>query len=468
MSLKMTQNSLIWKLILAFMLVAIVTAALVALFVRVTSVDRLTRLVIDQERNSLQSYLVDYYTAHGSWVTVAADWDQIRAASAVTANTPQPPPPGDRPPGGPDRRKLFGLADAQGIVLVSVDPAYPNGAVVPTSVLQTGTGVLVNGKQVGTILVATFQPRFNPAENLFLQRTNEALFLAMVGAMLVALMIGVLLAMNLIRPLRALTQAAHNITRGQLEQQVKVTSKDEIGELAQAFNTMSQEVARVNLSRREMTANIAHDLRTPLTVIAGYVESMRDGDLEPTTERLSVIYSEIEQLQNLVGDLRMLSQADAGELSLIPQALNPKYLLERAAAPFQHRAEMQGVTLVVEAEDSLPAILVDEARMMQVFGNLISNALRFTPDGGKITLSAYASDDRVELTIKDNGAGIPAEDLPYIFERFQRVDKSRHSEDGESGLGLAIVKSLVEAHGGSVRAESQPDVGTTIFIALPA
>jgi signal transduction histidine kinase len=468
MSLKMTQNSLIWKLILAFMLVAIVTAALVALFVRVTSVDRLTRLVIDQERNSLQASLVDYYTAHGSWVSVAVDWDQIRAASAVTATTPQPPPPGDRPPGGPDRRKLFGLADAQGMVLVSIDPAYPTGAVVPASVLQTGTGVLVNGNQVGTILVATFQPRFNPAENLFLQRTNEALFLAMVGAMLVALVIGVLLAMNLIRPLRALTQAAHNITRGQLEQQVKVNSKDEIGELARAFNTMSQEVARVNLSRREMTANIAHDLRTPLTVIAGYVESMRDGDLEPTTERLSVIYSEIEQLQNLVGDLRMLSQADAGELSLIPQALNPKYLLERAAAPFQHRAEMQGVTITVEADENLPAIQVDEARMMQVFGNLISNALRFTPAGGKITLSAYASDDKVELTIKDNGAGIPAADLPYIFERFQRVDKSRHTEEGESGLGLAIVKSLVEAQGGSVRAESKVEEGTIIFIELPA
>jgi signal transduction histidine kinase len=326
---------------------------------------------------------------------------------------------------------------------------------------------MVNGEQVGTILVATFQPRLNPAENLFLQRTNEALFLAMVGAMLAALVIGILLAMNLIRPLRALTQAAHNITRGQLEQQVKVSSKDEIGELALAFNSMSQEVARVNLSRRQLTANIAHDLRTPLTVIAGYIESMRDGDLEPTTERLSLIYSEIEQLQNLVGDLRMLSQADAGELSLIPQPLAPKYLLERAAFPFQHRSERQGVALSVEVSDSLPVIKVDEARMMQVFGNLINNALRFTPAGGKIVLSAYAAEGKVVLTVQDNGAGIPTEELPYIFERFQRVDKSRHTQEGESGLGLAIVKSLVEAQGGSVRAESKLDEGTTIFIELP-
>jgi signal transduction histidine kinase len=462
----MTQNSLLWKLILAFMLVAIVTAALVALFVRISSVDRLTRLVIDQERNSLQASLVDYYSAHGSWDSVANDWQQIRAESTATIPAPQSPP-SDRPPSGPDRRKLFGLADAQRKVLVAVDPIYPPGAIVPTDALETGTGVVVNGKQVGTILVATFQPRLNPAENLFLQRTNEALFLAMVGAMLAALVIGILLAMNLIRPLRALTQAAHNITQGQLEQQVKVSSKDEIGELALAFNSMSQEVARVNLSRREMTANIAHDLRTPLTVIAGYIESMRDGDLEPTTERLSLIYSEIEQLQNLVGDLRMLSQADAGELSLIPQPLAPKYLLERAAAPFQHRSERQGVALSVEVSDSLPVIRVDEARMMQVFGNLISNALRFTPAGGKIVLSAYAAAGKVVLTIQDNGAGIPAEELPYIFERFQRVDKSRHTEEGESGLGLAIVKSLVEAQGGSVRAESKPEEGTTIFIELP-
>jgi len=217
--------------------------------------------------------------------------------------------------------------------------------------------------------------------------------------------------------------------------------------------------------RRQLTADIAHDLRTPLTVIAGYVESMRDGVLQPTTARLSLIYAEIERMQNLVGDLKILTQADAGELPLHPQPIAPRSILERAAAPFQQRAEKQGVRLSVEASERLPEICVDDSRMMQVFTNLVSNALRYTPSGGEIHLGAHASNGNVELTVKDTGAGIPQEDLPFIFDRFYRVDKSR-SDGDESGLGLAIVKALVEAHGGSVRAESQVDKGTAIFIKL--
>jgi signal transduction histidine kinase len=334
--------------------------------------------------------------------------------------------------------------------------------------LQAGTPVTVDGKQVGTILTAKEPPGFNPQEAQFLQRTNEALIFAMLGALLVALVIGGLLARTLTGPLQALTHAAQNITQGQLEQEVKVRTNDEIGQLAAAFNRMSQEVARVNQLRRQMTADIAHDLRTPLTVISGYVESMRDGDLKPSTERFALIYSEIERLQNLVGDLRMLSMVDAGELSLNPQSISPKNLLERASALFRHQAEGQHVTIQVNAGDDLPNIRVDEARLIQVLGNLISNALRYSLPGGTITLAAQTSADQLEIRVEDTGTGIPADELPYIFNRFRRGDKSRHTETGETGLGLAIVKALVEAHGGSVSAESKPDEGTTIRLMFPS
>jgi two-component system sensor histidine kinase BaeS len=321
---------------------------------------------------------------------------------------------------------------------------------------------------VGTILTANEPPGFNPQEAQFLQRTNEALIFAMLGALLVTLAIGILLARTLTRPLHALTLAAQSITQGQLEQEVKVGANDEIGQLATAFNRMSQEVARVNQLRRQMTADIAHDLRTPLTVISGYVESMRDGDLRPTPERFALMYSEIERLQNLVGDLRMLSMADAGELSLNPQSLSPKNLLERAAALFRHQAEGQQVAIQVEASDDLPSIRVDEARMIQVLGNLISNALRYSLPGGTITLAVQSSGDEVEIRVEDTGVGIPEEELPYIFNRFHRGDKSRHTETGETGLGLAIVKALVEAHGGSVLAESRQGQGTVIQLVFPS
>ncbi|HMN59116.1 MAG TPA: HAMP domain-containing sensor histidine kinase, partial [Anaerolinea sp.] len=164
------------------------------------------------------------------------------------------------------------------------------------------------------------------------------------------------------------------------------------------FNAMSAKVAQANQIRRQMTADIAHDLRTPLTVISGYIESMRDGILAPTPERLDMMYSEINRLQDLVGDLRLLSSVDAGELPLHTQMLSPRYLLERAAAPFQPGAEQQKVTLRVEAADDLPQVNVDEGRMMQVFSNLLSNALRYTPEGGEIVLSAQPAEDGVAIT----------------------------------------------------------------------
>ena len=227
-----------------------------------------------------------------------------------------------------------------------------------------------------------------------------------------------------------------------------VVTSDEIGQLATAFNRMSSEVARSNQLRRQMTADIAHDLRTPLTVIAGYVESMRDGVLRPTPQRFDLIYSEIERLQNMVGDLRMLTQVDAGELRLNPQPIVPSTILEHAADLFQHRAGQQNVSLSVASAPALPAIPVDEARLMQIMDNLISNALRYTPAGGSITLAAQPHPDGVEISVTDTGTGIPKEELEHIFDRFHRVDKSRHSEGNESGLGLAIVKALVEAHNG--------------------
>jgi signal transduction histidine kinase len=463
-------KSLYGKLTLAFLLVAFTTAALVALFIRLTSANRLQQLVVDQQRSRLEQSLGSYYLANGSWTGVADTWQQIQSQTFPTPSGSfnGPPPQNNRPPDGPGRSNFLGLADAQGVVIVSVDANFPAGSTLPLDVLRAGVPVSANGVQVGTILTARQPPGLNPQETQYLNRTTEALIFASLGALVVALAMGILLARTLTRPLNALTQAAQRITQGQLEQEVKVRSNDEIGQLAEAFNRMSQEVARVNQLRRQMTADIAHDLRTPLTVISGYVESMRDGDLKPTPERFALIYSEIERLQNLVGDLRMLSMADAGELSLNPQSLSPRNLLERAAPLFRHQAEGQQVGIRVEAGEDLPSIRVDEARMIQVLGNLISNALRYSLPGGTITLAAQSFGDEVEIDVEDTGVGIPEEELPYIFNRFHRGDKSRHTETGETGLGLAIVKALVEAHGGNVTAESKPDEGTVIRLVFPS
>ncbi|MDW8325482.1 MAG: ATP-binding protein [Anaerolineales bacterium] len=456
-------RSLTWKLTLAFLLVALTAALLLAVVIRLTSAGQLDRLIVEQRRNELQALLADYYQTTGSWVGVQAYLRQMRFDQRFGEADLRPLA------GRRDRRELFGLADADGDVIIPLRGEYPPGARVPPNVLARGEPVVVDGQTVGVILTADLPPGLNPEEVAYLQRTTAALALAGVGAVIVAVLVGVWLARTLTRPLRALTNAAHRMASGELEQAVDVRSEDEIGELAAAFNRMSREVARANQARKQMTADVAHELRTPLTVIAGYIESMRDGVLAATPERLSVIYAEIERLQHLVGDLRTLSQADAGELKLNLEPVSPAELLEQTQAAFAHQAEQKGVALRVEAERNLPAVNGDEIRLLQVLSNLVSNALRYTPAGGQIVLSATMNGDRqVALSVRDTGPGIAPEDLPFIFNRFYRADKARAGEGGESGLGLAIAKALAEAHGGALTVQSVLGQGSTFTLQLPA
>ncbi len=311
-------------------------------------------------------------------------------------------------------------------------------------------------------------PQLVPQEERYLERTNRALIYAASGAALVALVLGALLARGLTGPLRELTEAIRSLASGQLGQQVPVRSQDEIGELAAAFNQMSAELARLIAQRQQMTADIAHDLRTPLTVIGGYVESMQDGVLEATPERLEIIYKEVGHLQRLVEDLRMLSLAEAGQLSLNPVWIAPQVLLEQVEATYQHAAAQNRVKMILLESIDVAEIMVDPDRMMQVLGNLISNALSHTPEGGKIHLKADQVQDWVDLIIQDTGAGIAPEVMPHIFDRFYRGDKAREEHEGESGLGLAIANSIVAMHGGELWAHSEgPGMGSTFTIRLP-
>jgi len=453
----MKHYSLMWKLITSIIFVAVITTGLMAVLIRATSQESLSRLIIDQQRSNLSDSLEEFYSQNGSWEGVDMAWGDLQ----MRRNTMPPPLNEGR------RKSLFGMANADGMVIVSIDPAFPAGSLLPEKNLAEGEPVLLDGQGVGVILTANLPPGFNPEEYMFLERSNRALLFALGGALIVALALGFLLSRTLIRPLKALTEAANLIAEGNLEQQVTVKSNDEIGQLAAAFNTMSREVARVNAQRRQMTADIAHDLRTPLTTIAGYIESMQEGVLIPTPERLAMIYSEIEVLQNLVDDLRMLSRADAGELSLNRQDLSPGYLLERAATSFQQKADKQQISIMKELEPDLPAIFVDEDRMMQVLGNLLSNSLRYTSPGGEIRLKAARAGECVELVVEDNGSGIAPEELPFLFDRLHRIDKARSDKNGETGLGLAIVKALVNAMGGSVSAASTPGEGSAFTISFP-
>jgi len=478
------KHSLTLKLVFAFLLVSVTGAALAAVFARWATFREFEGLVLEQAQSDFLEDVTEYYEANGEWPGVA--WHMGRRLQPLPPQPQreagdQPPPPPQQPLPqlqGRDQPQphlavsqpppySFALVDQDGIVVVPGGP-YRVGDSVSRTKLEQGTEVEVSGEVVGTVLITGEAPPLGAREKAYLVRTNQVLLVAAVGAVVVGLALGILLARTLTRPLRELTAATRAMANGELEQRVPVRSEDELGELATAFNQMSGDLARSNEHRRQMTADIAHDLRTPLTVISGYIESLRDGVLEPSPARFEVIYDEARHLNQLVEDLRTLSLAEAGELTLQRLMMSPRALLDRTAAAYGHGAEQQGIALEVEAETKLPAVHVDPERMAQVLGNLVSNGLRHTPAGGQIVLSAQRRGNEVELAVRDNGEGIAPEVLPRIFDRFYRGDTSRQQRDGESGLGLAIAKSIVEAHGGTIAAASERGRGTTFTIVLPS
>jgi signal transduction histidine kinase len=231
---------------------------------------------------------------------------------------------------------------------------------------------------------------------------------------------------------------------------------------------MSAELARSRDLRRQMTADIAHELRTPLSVILGQIDALDEGVVPPSPAAFEILRDETSRLGRSVEDLRTLSRADAGELPLERQPVAPARLLEQALAAHRPLAVEKGIALQVEVQPELPDLQVDPDRMAQVLGNLLSNALRHTPQGGAITLAAAQAGSAVQLRVQDSGPGIDPPDLSHLFERFYRADRSRQRETGGSGLGLAIAKAIVELHGGQIWAESVGGSGTTIVIRLPA
>ncbi len=459
-------RSITLRLILAFLLVGITVVALASGITYWLTVREFTQLTYDQTRDHFVSDMTFYYETHGSWDGVMAYYQQRNSV-----RTPFNPGPEGRPgPGGQgqpqQQRPSFVLADQNGRVLVPAGE-YTAGSTVPQTVLSQGIFITVNNARVGTVFGVGNLPPLGGLEQSYLNRTNLGLLYAALGASVVALILGIVLARALTRPIRALTAAIHAMAAGELKQSVPVTSKDELGELATAFNHMSADVDRLLKARRQMTADIAHDLRNPLTVIGGYIESMQEGVLKPTPERLDAIQAEVLHLQRLVEDLRTLSQADAGELVLNREPVSVASLLEQAAHSYRPLAERQGTTLKAEAQAGLPSIQADPDRLAGVLGNLISNSLRYTPAGGEILLDGCAEGDKhIRITVTDNGKGIAPDALPYVFDRLYRADPARSSE--ESGLGLAIARSIVEAHSGRISAESVQGKGTTMTIVLPA
>lgn len=323
------------------------------------------------------------------------------------------------------------------------------------------------GATVGTLYVAGAPSKAPSGVELFAASLNRTLLTAGAISAAIALLAAIFLSRRILRPVESLTAAVRQMEKGDLSRRVETASKDEIGELARAFNSMADNLARVERLRRNMVGDVAHELRTPLTNIRCHLEALQDKVVSPTPEIIDSLYEEALLLNRLIDDLQDLALVEAGQISLKPERLSVRNEAAQAVGAMRQSLENNGLTLRIDIPQDCPDVFADSKRFGQILRNLLNNAITHTFDGGKITVRARATGSRVEVTVEDTGSGIAAEDLPFVFERFYRADASRSRATGGAGLGLAIVRQIVEAHCGAIGIESETGRGTKIHFTLP-
>jgi signal transduction histidine kinase len=395
----------------------------------------------------LQRFLTSYYYRFGSW----------EGLSELLNPQLQELPPLEQP---------LIIADASGLVFISSDPKLL-GRKLSERDLAAGVPIRVGAERVGTLIMAIPAGTFTPLEQEFSQSIRDSILWAGGIALVIALGLGILLVRRLARPLAALRLAAEQISQGRLEPRVHITSNDELGRLGETFNQMAESLQRSEKLRRQLILDIAHELRNPLMIQQSHLELLLDNVVPPTPQQLQTIYEQNLLLGRLVRDLQLLALADAGELQILRTPTPMRELLQGIVAQVQPTMAEKSLRLEAEIADDLPTLAVDRQRIEQVLLNILDNACRYTPPGGTIRLSARREGSVVHVSVLDQGPGIAPEDLPHIFERFYRGDKSRARSSGGTGLGLAIAKALIEAHGGSIWAENAPTGGARFHFTVP-
>lgn len=312
-----------------------------------------------------------------------------------------------------------------------------------------GMGTMMNGMMGGADSTSQLYVDFRAS-------FNEALAYAALAATLAALALSYLFSRSVVAPVLAMSRATQRIAEGRYDERVQVIGADELAQLAMRFNQMAEKLAQVETMRRRLIGDVSHELRTPLTAIKGSMEGLMDGVLPANNETYQQIHLEADRLNRLVDDLQELSRVEDRAYQLDFRPLDVASLARTVIKRLAPRAESKRIILDLELTPDLPPLLADEDRAIQILTNLTGNALQYTPEGGRVTISAKRVNDEIQISVRDTGIGIPPEHLPHIFDRFYRVDKSRsRANGGGSGIGLTIARALVEAQGGRIWVESE-------------
>jgi signal transduction histidine kinase len=463
-------RSLWVKLLAGFLLVAVAAVGLVGVLANRTTAHQFELYVSQgkkQRSERLAPSVAAYYAQAGSWAGVG-DWLVAEGAAILQSSHGQGAGQGI---GSSSPERLI-VAETDGRVVADSQEDLV-GEKLSAGELALGVPLNVDGQIVGTLLMPSEPPAYESLERQFLSQVNRSLLWAGLAATALALALGLVLARQLTAPLRALTQAAQHLARRGADPalageapQVEIRTQDEIAELGQAFNQMSQSLAHQETLRRNLMADIAHELRTPLSVMRGDLEALLDGVYQPSPEALASLHDETLLLSRLVDDLRALALAEAGQLRLERETIDLGELLAAVIASFDLQAQSQGQSLEVDLPPDLPLVEADPQRVRQVVANLVSNALRHAArPGSQVRVSAVQEPGQVEVSVTDDGPGIPPDDLAHLFDRFWQGDGGR--AEG-SGLGLAIARELVRAHGGQIWADSAQGQGTVFRFTLPS
>ncbi len=405
--------------------------------------------------------LVGYYVKNGGWEGVETIVDTLHT-------------PGGKGRGQGMQRGMMPtlvLADAGGEIVYDQSNqrlGQPLGKQEKNAALP----LVYQTQTIGYLLVSEANNvQLSARDQAFLEQVNLALMQAGALAIALGLLMGVILARSLSAPLSRLADAARRITHGQTGQRVPLTGADELRDLAASFNEMADHLEEAERLRRNMISDIAHELRTPLSVIQGNLQAIIDDVYPLEKTEIEDIYEESVMLHRLINDLHELAQAEAGQLSLNLEAADLVALAKNTTSLFEGLAQEKGIRFDFNAPADLPLVQADADRARQILHNLLGNALRHTPEGGQVSLSIARAQSQggnfLRISISDTGPGIPAEALPHVFDRFWRADKSRSRAEGGAGLGLAITRQLVQAHGGQIGVESTVGQGSRFWVTLP-
>ena len=449
-----------FRLVIGFTLTLALALAAVGIFIHFATGRVIERFETDQDlaqAERVSEFITNHYIEERSQTESGAELQEIVEQAADISEF------------------RITMLDAQGNVVADSSSPYPPNtqgpdgwpipAEWPRDAGREGEEVFwiqYDGDVVGSITASS-----DPEASRISALVDRYLLWSGIGVAFLGMALVWMLSRRALVPLQRLGATARRLGRGDLSQRAETTGPTEVRRLAQSFNAMADELEEAERHRHSLTADIAHELRTPTSNIQGYLEAIKDGLFQPVPETIDTIYDQALLLSRLIEDLRLLAQVDAGEFKLRRTGIRAEELLQSGIEALRPRAEAKGVSLSMEADPSLPDLELDAARIAQAFGNLLYNAVTHTPEGGRVTALARADANAVEVEVADTGPGISAEDLPRVFDRFYRADSSRSRDTGGSGLGLAIARRIAEAHGGTIEVESVVGQGSRFIIRLP-